>query len=734
MGRRAKNKQGDPAPFAEVNGQAGVSGRPSAKKLGKRKAEFDDDVVGNGKEETVVSRRPTKKVRESKEGKEVKGKKGVEGKKAAKSDAVSKKSKHQAVEEEEEVEVEEDGGSEGWEDVEDEDGLQVQRKSLFRDSDEEDLSGFAGDLADFDMKDVEDDDDMLRGPIEELDLSSDEEDEPEVPPPRLKGKKSKQQERPAKIIPTGSDDSSSADDDDDDDDADGAVTMANMEARSRALDAKAAREAELDLEEIRAAEAASEDDDLEGAEEEGEDDGEAFQLPTAEEREEEKKTGGPQVHVVQRRMRECVRVLGSFSRLGAKGRSRAEYVQQLVSDIANYYGYNDFLAEKLFQLFPISEAIEFFEANEVPRPVTIRTNTLRTRRRDLAQALVNRGVNLEPIGKWTNVGLQVFESSVPIGATPEYLAGHYMLQAASSFLPVIALSPQPNERVLDMASAPGGKTTHMAALMQNTGVVFANDANKARTKSLTANVHRLGCKNVVVCSYDGREFPKVMGGFDRVLLDAPCSGTGVISKDASVKTNKSERDFTLLSHLQKQLILCAIDSVSPESRTGGYVVYSTCSVTVDENEAVVDYALRKRPNVKLVETGLEFGVPGFKSFRGKNFNPAVSLTRRFYPHVHNMDGFFVAKFKVEKRAKKVVEEEKEEVWGAVDGGEVSVGGAFAFNEEEDRVYIEGPFLPFFRLCSCSLIVFPWTESKRKRMRAKGLRVPPRSTTKAASAA
>lgn len=203
-----------------------------------------------------------------------------------------------------------------------------------------------------------------------------------------------------------------------------------------------------------------------------------------------------------------------------------------------------------------NQAIEFFEGNEAPRPVTIRTNTLRTRRRDLAQALINRGVNLEPIGKWTNVGLQVFESSIPIGegfctadkqitwltlhagATPEYLAGHYMLQAASSFLPVIALSPRPDERVLDMASAPGGKTTHIAALLQNTGEVFANDANKARTKSLTANVHRLGCKNVIVCSYDGREFPKVMGGFDRVLLDAPCSGTGVISKDPSVKVNK----------------------------------------------------------------------------------------------------------------------------------------------------------------------------------------------------
>jgi ribosomal RNA methyltransferase Nop2 len=113
-----------------------------------------------------------------------------------------------------------------------------------------------------------------------------------------------------------------------------------------------------------------------------------------------------------------------------------------------------------------------------------------------------------------------------------------MLQAASSFLPVVALAPKPNERVLDMASAPGGKTTHISALLQNTGVVFANDANKERTKSLTANVHRLGCKNVVVCSYDGREFPKVMGGFDRVLLDAPCSGTGVISKDPNVKMNK----------------------------------------------------------------------------------------------------------------------------------------------------------------------------------------------------
>jgi len=126
--------------------------------------------------------------------------------------------------------------------------------------------------------------------------------------------------------------------------------------------------------------------------------------------------------------------------------------------------------------------------------VTIRTNTLKTRRRELAQTLINRGVSLEPIGKWSKVGLQVFESSVPIGATPEYLAGHYILQAASSFLPVIALAPQPNEKVLDVASAPGGKTTYISALLQNTGTVFANDSNKARLKGLCANIARLGCR------------------------------------------------------------------------------------------------------------------------------------------------------------------------------------------------------------------------------------------------
>ncbi|KAF4502862.1 nucleolar 2 [Fusarium agapanthi] len=425
--------------------------------------------------------------------------------------------------------------------------------------------------------------------------------------------------------------------DEDESDAEEKLTAANIAGLSRKLDAQRAEEA-AEAEAEMAQEALQTNID-----------GDKPHILSDEDSDDElsKKTNAllaPDLQLLRTRITENIRVLDDFANLSEEGRSRVEYTSQLIKDICSYYGYSEYLAEKLFNLFTPREAFAFFEANESARPVVIRTNTLRTHRRDLAQALINRGVTLEPVGKWSKVGLQVFESSVPLGATPEYLAGHYILQAASSFLPCMALDPQENERVLDMAAAPGGKTTYMAAMMKNTGIVLANDPNKARAKGLIGNIHRLGTRNVIVSNYDAREFPKPMGGFDRVLLDAPCSGTGVIAKDPSVKTNKTERDFMQLPHIQKQLVLAAIDSVNHSSKTGGYIVYSTCSVTIEENEQVVQYALSRRPNVRLVDAGLAFGKEGFTSYMGKKFDPSMRHTRRYYPHTYNVDGFFVAKF------------------------------------------------------------------------------------------
>lgn len=362
-------------------------------------------------------------------------------------------------------------------------------------------------------------------------------------------------------------------------------------------------------------------------------------------------------------------VLAEFKNRREPGRARKEYIDLLGTYIAELHGYLPELVEYFLTMFTPAEAYEFVIASDKARPLVIRTNTLKTRRKDLAAALIKRGVSLDPLDNhWSKVGLKIIDSPVPIGATPEYLTGHYMLQSAASMCPVMALAPQPKEKVLDMSAAPGGKTSYISQLMRNTGVILANDLRPGRQKATVANLHRLGVKNVVTCAKDGRKLGFV-NQFDRILLDAPCSGLGVISRDPSVKVQRTIADIQKCAHLQKELLLSAIDALKYKNSTGCVMVYSTCSVSVYENEEVVDYALRKR-DIQIVDTGLAFGSAGFTRYQQKRFHPSVALCRRFYPHTVNMDGFFVCKIRklsdrkngaVEDPDKKIKEETAETV-------------------------------------------------------------------------
>ncbi|VDN52479.1 unnamed protein product [Dracunculus medinensis] len=384
--------------------------------------------------------------------------------------------------------------------------------------------------------------------------------------------------------------------------------------------------------------------------------GEKYNLPSIEDVEDELKLA-PNLQIIKQRIGDIFEVLGDFKNRRQAGRKRKEYLAILTRDLCKYYGYNEFLMEKFRNLFSNGrELLEFLEANDQPRPLTIRSNSLKTRRGELARTLINRGMNVDPAANWTKVGLIVYESQVPVGATPEYLAGHYIVQGLSSLIPVMALAPQPNESVLDMCAAPGGKTSHIAAVMKNTGTIFANDSNKPfeirlilvqiqRCRAIIGNLHRLGVNNAVVTNLDGKIFANIFPqAFDRVILDAPCSGTGVISKDETIKGHRDSQDIQRKHTIQRQLILAAMDSLNAKSETGGYLVYSTCSVLVEENEAVVDYLLRKR-DCKLVPIGVDIGIEGFSRYREYRFHPSLNLSRRYYPHIHNFDGFFVAKIK-----------------------------------------------------------------------------------------
>lgn len=215
--------------------------------------------------------------------------------------------------------------------------------------------------------------------------------------------------------------------------------------------------------------------------------------------------------------------------------------------------------------------------------------------------------------------------------------GEYYVQEESAALPVEVLDPRPREKILDMCAAPGGKTTQIAAKMNNKGLVVANDESGQRMKSLHANVYRTASVIADATNYDARFLPEER--FDRILVDAPCSGEGDRYRETFEAVD--EQDSRGLADLQFQLLEKASKMVKEE----GTVVYSTCTITPLENEAVVDRAVEET-GLELVdiETEIEH-VRGVNSFEELELDYEMEKTVRVYPHHLNSGAIFVAKFR-----------------------------------------------------------------------------------------
>jgi len=269
-----------------------------------------------------------------------------------------------------------------------------------------------------------------------------------------------------------------------------------------------------------------------------------------------------------------------------------------------------------------------------PLPQALRVNTLRITERELVARLEERGFVLEKI-PWVRHGYRIREAPFSPGATPEYLLGYYYLQDPASMYACEALEPRRGELVLDAAAAPGGKTTYIAQLMHNRGCIVAIEVNRQRVKALRASVTRMGVENTIIVRMDARDVGKLGLSFDRVLLDAPCTGTGTAHKAREALT-KDERDLQVLLPLQRALLSAAYEVLKP----GGVLVYSTCSLLPEENELLVQELIESR-EARLLK--VKQGSPAFTKPYGKSLNPQIKRARRFYPWEHGSQGFFVAK-------------------------------------------------------------------------------------------
>ncbi|MDC5806664.1 16S rRNA (cytosine(1407)-C(5))-methyltransferase RsmF [Vibrio europaeus] len=281
---------------------------------------------------------------------------------------------------------------------------------------------------------------------------------------------------------------------------------------------------------------------------------------------------------------------------------------------------------------------DFVAACQRPLRKSIRVNTLKITVEEFLERAKSKGWQLETV-PWCDEGfwIEADESEVPLGNTAEHMSGLFYIQEASSMMPVSALFKQSDEfqNVLDMAAAPGSKTTQIAACMENNGVLVANEFSASRVKVLHANIERCGVRNAALSNFDGRVF----GGwlpehFDAVLIDAPCSGEGTVRKDADAMKNWTKESVISISDTQKDLIESAFHALKP----GGVMVYSTCTLSIEENQQVCHHLKEVFDEEVSFESLSDLFPDADKALTEEGF-------LHIFPQVYDCEGFFVARIR-----------------------------------------------------------------------------------------
>jgi len=285
------------------------------------------------------------------------------------------------------------------------------------------------------------------------------------------------------------------------------------------------------------------------------------------------------------------------------------------------------------------------QAFNTTRPTTFRINTLKTTKKDVEQILSVQEFEFKEVDWYPYAYILQNRTLRDLTETSLYKEGNIYVQSLSSMIPVLILDPKPNEHILDLCAAPGSKTTQIAMMMENSGTLVASDNSQIRVYKLKANLAMQHVTNTTVITGSGQilwqKYPEY---FDKTLVDVPCSMEGRFDcRDPKTYEHWSTKKVKELAERQKWLLRSAISATKP----GGTIVYSTCTLSPEENEGVTDWILHKEKGKVMLEhvTLLPYVFdPSISSWNGKTYETDETKTKRIYPTPY-MEGFFIAKFK-----------------------------------------------------------------------------------------